>query len=164
MLIKNSFFGLIASTLLITTSVADDSPYVKIKRLTLETANAAAMAAVQECRKKGIQITATVVDKDGTVQAVARDSLAPPISVEISRMKAYTAANFTADTSAMSERSNTAVGRVDGLVMSAGGNIISAGGVNYGAIGVSGAPAGETDEECAKAGISAIIDDLEMAD
>ncbi len=32
-----------------------------------------------------------------------------------------------------------------------------------GGVGVSGAPAGETDEECAQAGVDAVIDDLEMS-
>ena len=162
-LMQKAIIGLIVFTIPVLVANAEESPYVKIHRLTLEMANNAAMGAVSECRKKGIQISATVVDRNGTTQAVARDTLAPPISIEISRMKAYTAANFTADTSAMEERGNTAVGRVDGLVMSAGGNIISAGGINYGAIGVSGAPSGKTDEECAKAGIQAILEELEMA-
>jgi uncharacterized protein GlcG (DUF336 family) len=30
-------------------------------------------------------------------------------------------------------------------------------------VGVSGAPSGETDEECAQAGLDAVMDDLEMA-
>ncbi len=32
-----------------------------------------------------------------------------------------------------------------------------------GGVGVSGAPSGKTDEECALAGIRAVIEDLEMA-
>jgi uncharacterized protein GlcG (DUF336 family) len=46
--------------------------------------------------------------------------------------------------------------------MSAGGLPIEAGGQLLGAVGVSGAPAGETDERCARAGIAKVIDDLEM--
>ncbi|QKQ25928.1 heme-binding protein [Candidatus Reidiella endopervernicosa] len=55
-----------------------------------------------------------------------------------------------------------AVAKVDGLVMSAGGVPIQAGGIVYGAVGVSGAPSGVTDEMCAQAGVDAIKDDLEM--
>ncbi len=143
---------------------AQTAPYVNIKRLTLEYANKAAMQAVMACRKQGVQVSATVVDRNGTVQAVARDTLAPPVSIEISRLKAYTAANFTADTAAMKSRVNTAIGNLDGLVMAQGGNIINIGGNMYGAIGVSGAPSGAVDEACAKAGIAAISEDLEMAD
>jgi uncharacterized protein GlcG (DUF336 family) len=46
--------------------------------------------------------------------------------------------------------------------MSAGGLPIQAGGQLLGAVGVSGAPSGKTDEECAQAGMDTIIDDLEM--
>ena len=143
---------------------ADDSPSVTIKRLTLESANKVAMGAINACRKQGIQISATVVDRDGQVQVIVRDTLAPLVSVKISRMKAYTAANFTTDTSSMVSRAGTAVGSVEGLVMAAGGNIIQIGGVTYGAVGVSGAPSGKTDEACAKEGINSVVEDLEMAD
>ncbi len=57
-----------------------------------------------DCRKKGFQATATVVDKNGNTQAVVRDTLAPPVSIRISREKAYTAVNFSADTSTMTTR------------------------------------------------------------
>ncbi|MBT3047544.1 MAG: heme-binding protein [Candidatus Thiodiazotropha sp.] len=144
-------------------AVADeDAPSVNLKRLSLESANRIALGAVEACRKKGIQIGVTVVDRDGTVQAVMRDTIAAQITVPISRMKAFTAANFNAATSALKSRANTPIGRIDGLVMSAGGLPIQAGGQLLGAVGVSGAPSGETDEECAQAGIDTIIDDLEM--
>jgi len=147
-----------------THAFAEESPSISIKRLTMESAQIVAQAAIKECRKQGVQITATVVDRNGTIQAVVRDTLAPPVSIDISRMKAYTAANFTANTSALASRANTSIGRVEGLVMSAGGAIISIGGTVYGAVGVSGAPSGETDEKCAKAGVDAIAEELEMAD
>ncbi|MES9994379.1 MAG: heme-binding protein [Candidatus Thiodiazotropha sp.] len=144
-------------------AVAEDAaPSVSLKRLSLESANRIALGAVAACRKKGIQIGVTVVDRDGTVQAVMRDTIAAQITVPISRMKAFTAANFNAATSALKSRANTPIGRIDGLVMSAGGLPVEAGGQLLGAVGVSGAPSGETDEECAQAGIDTIIDDLEM--
>ncbi|MBT2968685.1 MAG: heme-binding protein [Candidatus Thiodiazotropha sp. (ex Ctena orbiculata)] len=145
-------------------AVADeDAPSVNLKRLSLESANRIALGAVEACRKKGIQIGVTVVDRDGTVQAVMRDTIAAQITVPISRMKAFTAANFNAATSALSKsRADSPIGRIDGLVFSAGGLPVQAGGQLLGAVGVSGAPSGETDEECAQAGIDTIIDDLEM--
>jgi uncharacterized protein GlcG (DUF336 family) len=92
-----------------------------------------------------------------------RDTIAAPITVPISKMKAFTAVNFNAATSALGNRADTPIGRVDGLVMSAGGVPIQAGGSLLGAVGVSGAPSGETDEECAQAGVDKVSDDLEMA-
>jgi len=139
------------------------APTVSLKRLTLETANKVALGAVEACRKEGIQIGVTVVDRDGNVQAMMRDTIAAQITAQISRQKAFTAVNFNAATSALSERADTPVGRIDGLVMAAGGLPIQAGGQLLGGVGVSGAPAGETDEHCAQAGIDKVIDDLEMA-
>ncbi|MCU7948212.1 MAG: heme-binding protein [Candidatus Thiodiazotropha sp. (ex Cardiolucina cf. quadrata)] len=138
------------------------SPTVSLKRLSLESANQIALGAVEACRKKGIQIGVTVVDRDGTVQAVMRDTIAAQITVPISRMKAFTAVNFNAPTSALKDRADSPIGRIDGLVMSAGGLPVQAGGQLLGGVGVSGAPSGETDEACAQAGVDKIIDDLEM--
>jgi uncharacterized protein GlcG (DUF336 family) len=64
----------------------------------------------------------------------------------------------------MTDRANTPIGRVEGLVMSAGGVPVLVGGSSLVAgVGVSGAPGGDTDEECALAGIAEIQDDLDMA-
>lgn len=135
---------------------------VSTKRLTLPTAVTIAQAAIAECTKMGIQIGVTVVDREGIVQVTLRDTIAAQITVPISQMKAYTAANFNSATSAMVDRGNTPIGRVPGLLMSAGGVPIQIGGALVGAVGVSGAPDGATDEECAQAGIDAVKDDLEM--
>ena len=145
------------------TADAEDAMVVQVKRLSLETAQKIAYGAIEACRAKGIQIGVTVVDRDGTAQAVLRDTIASPLTLDISRQKAYTAANFNAATSSMADRADTPVGRFGDLVMSAGGLPIQIGGSLVGAVGVSGAPAGETDEQCAQAGIDTVKDDLEMA-
>ena len=163
---KTILQGLLMTSLLslpLLTLADEESPTVNLKRLSLETANKVAMGAIEACRKEGIQIGVTVVDRDGTVQAVMRDTIAAQITVPISRMKAFTAVNFNAATSALSSRADSPIGRIDGLVMSAGGLPIQAGGQLLGGVGVSGAPSGETDEKCAQAGVDQVIDDLEMS-
>ncbi len=157
--------ALIATTALglATPALAEDPMMVSVKRLSLQTAQSIAQGAIDACREKGIQIGVTVVDRDGVIQAQLRDTIAAPITIPISYKKAYTAANFNAATSALEPRADTAVGRQDFLVMSAGGVTIEVGGSLVGGVGVSGAPAGETDEECAQAGVDAVQDDLEMA-
>ncbi len=144
-------------------SAEEAAPTVDLKRLSMETAQLIAQGAIDACRKEGIQIGVTVVDRDGTPQAILRDTIAAPITLEISRQKAFTAANFNAATSQLTARADTPVGRVQGLVMSAGGLPIQAGGMLLGGVGVSGAPSGETDEACAQAGIDRVLDDLEMS-
>lgn len=142
---------------------AEEAMTTPLKRLTLSSAGKIAHHAIDACRAKGVQIGVTVVDRDGTPQVMLRDTIAAPITLEISRMKAFTAANFNAATSALASRADSPVGRVDGLVMSPGGLPIEVAGSLLGAVGVSGAPSGVTDEECAQAGLNAVMDDLELS-
>lgn len=137
---------------------------VPLQRLSIDAAVKIVQGAIEECREKGIQIAVTVVDREGTVQGTLRDTIAAPMAVPISTMKAFTAVNFNAATSAMADRADTPIGRVEGLVMSAGGVPLLVGGSSLVAgVGVSGAASGEIDEECALAGIAEIQDDLDMA-
>jgi uncharacterized protein GlcG (DUF336 family) len=147
-------------------ALAAEAPViVKIPRLTVEASGKIAHAAMEACRKEGIQIGVTVVDRSGDPMVVLRDTLAPRITIEISRQKANTAVNFNAATSTMENRFTQpfSVGKVDGLVFSAGGIPIEAAGNIIGAVGISGAATGEQDEACARAGIQAIQFELETA-
>lgn len=160
---RNTILLFISTLLLVSSAVADDDPMaISVKRLSLDTTTKIAQGAIEACRKKGVPITVTVVDRNGLVQVVMRDTVAATISLKISRQKAFTAVNFGAPTSQLVDRASTPIGRVEGLVMSAGGLPIQAAGHMLGAIGVSGAPSGVTDEECAQAGIDMVMDDLEM--
>lgn len=143
----------------------DDQPVsVNIKRLSMEMALQAAQAAIAQCREEGVQVAVTVVDRGGHPQVVLRDVLAMDLTLTISRQKAYTAMSFNSITSALEGRFEGAyaVPKIDGLVISAGGVPINAAGTIFGGIGVSGAPSGEIDEKCARAGVEAITADLEM--
>jgi uncharacterized protein GlcG (DUF336 family) len=51
---------------------------------------------------------------------------------------------------------------VDNALMAGGGLIVEAAGSIVAGIGVSGAPGGDLDENCAKVGIESIIDQLEF--
>jgi uncharacterized protein GlcG (DUF336 family) len=137
---------------------------VNIKRLSLDTALRIGNAAIAKCRKEGVGITVTVVDRGGNVQVVLRDTLAMDVSIPISRKKAYTAMEFNSPTSEMEDRFKGPynVPKIDELLVSAGGIPINLAGNIMGGIGVSGAPSGLTDEACAKAGLAAVQDDLEM--
>ena len=160
---KTILAAFFASVFLTSPVFAEDAMVIQVKRMSMETAAAIAKAAVGACREKGIQIGVTVVDRDGIPQAVLRDTIAAKLTLTISEGKAYTAAMFNAATSDLGDRANTPVGRVPGLVMSPGGIPIQVGGSLLGAVGVSGAPSGETDHECAQAGIDAVQTDLEMS-
>ncbi len=136
---------------------------VTVPRLTLDTAQRIADAAIKACRAKGLQVSATVVDRSGDPQVTLRDTLAPPVSVPISRKKAYTAVMFNLKGTQMGALAGSPLAALgEGLAFMAGSVPIEAGGKIYGAVGVSGAPDGKTDEECAAAGLAAVQGDLEM--
>jgi uncharacterized protein GlcG (DUF336 family) len=137
---------------------------VSIKRLSLDTALKAAQAAIEACRKERVQVGVTVIDRGGDAQVVLRDVLAPDLTLRVSHAKAYAAMSFVSPTSQLEGRFTGPYGppATGGLVMSAGGVPIQANGELVGAIGVAGAPSGQTDERCARAGVEAITEDLEL--
>ncbi len=157
--------SLIPLIFLLSNSVQAEEPLtISIKRMKLETALRIAQAAITQCRKEGVQIAVTVVDRSGHAQVTLRDVLAMDITLEISKQKAHTAMAFNAALSTMEDRFTKPfqVAKLDGLIISAGGIPINIGGSILGGIGVSGAPSGKTDEKCAKAGLAAVSEDLEM--
>ncbi|KTG17596.1 MULTISPECIES: heme-binding protein [unclassified Guyparkeria] len=143
-------------------AASDQPATISVERLSMEMALKAAQGAVEACREEGIQIGVTVVDRGGNPQVVLRDVLAPDLTLRISKMKAYTALSFNTATSTLEERGQGALGNVPGLMMGAGAVTIEAGGKIYGAIGVSGAPSGDTDEMCASKGAEAVAMELEF--
>lgn len=148
--------------------IAEEQPVtVNIKRISLDMALTAAKATIDACRKEGVQVTVTILDRGGHPQAVLRDVLAMDVTIPISRDKAYTAMSFNTPTGGLPEllkdEDPNGVPKVPGFLLAYGGLPISAGGNILGGIGVSGAPSGEIDEKCAQAGLDAIVDDLEMA-
>jgi len=138
-----------------------------IKLLTPDTALKAAQAALKSCRDSGYQATVAVVDRMGVTQVLIRDRYAGPHTVNMAQAKAYTAVSFRTNTTELAEatqagRPQSGVRDLPGVVALGGGLMIEAGGSLLGAIGVSGAPGGQEDDKCARAGIAAIRDDIEF--
>lgn len=137
------------------------------KSLTPETALQAATAAMESCRSHGYQVGVAVVDRAGLTQVFVRDRFAGAHTVEVATNKAWTAASFRTATLALAAetqagKSMSGIRSASRVLAIGGGVVIEAGGTAYGAIGVSGAPGGEADEACARAGIKAIADAIEF--
>ena len=77
--------------------LAQDATFV-VKKLTTETALAAAQAALGACREQGFQVAVVVTDRSGVPQAFLRDRFAGPHTVSVSINKAWTAVSFRTDT------------------------------------------------------------------
>jgi uncharacterized protein GlcG (DUF336 family) len=137
------------------------------RQLTPEAALKVAQAALEQCRKGGYQIAVAVVDRAGVAQVMLRDRFAGAHTPDTARAKAWTAASFRADTVGLGKATqsgelSSGIRHIPGVVMVGGGVPIEAGGTIIGAVGVSGAPSGEADDGCARAGIKAIADDLQL--
>jgi uncharacterized protein GlcG (DUF336 family) len=138
-----------------------------VKVLTPETALKAAQAALGKCRASGYQVTVAVVDRMGVVQVLLRDRFAGPHTTDMASAKAYTAASFRTNTTELAEatqpgRPQSGIRNRPGVAAVGGGVKIDAGGSLLGAIGVSGAPGGREDDQCAEAGVAAIREDIEL--
>ncbi len=135
-------------------------------RLSAEMANQAVGEAVASCARQGYAETAVLVDADGVRQAVLRGDRAGSHTLDSANDKAYTAASFKTDTSALVERSKTVPGfsglftQLPNLILFGGGVVIKLGDEVVGAIGAAGAPGGNLDEACARAGLDKIRDRL----
>jgi uncharacterized protein GlcG (DUF336 family) len=137
------------------------------RSLTPDTALRAAQGALRSCRNAGYQVAVAVVDRGGTTQVLLRDRFAGPHTIDVATNKAWTALSFRQDTLSLGQAS-----RPDGpaapirhfyrVVVMGGGVPIEAGGYLLGAIAVSGAPGGEADDACARAGAEAIRADIEF--
>jgi uncharacterized protein GlcG (DUF336 family) len=138
-----------------------------VKLLTPESALKAALAAQKSCRASGYQVAVALVDRMGVVQVLLRDRFAGPHTVDMALAKAYTAASFRMSSAELAEATQagkplSGIRNRPGVAAVGGGLAIEAGGSLAGAIGVSGAPGGAEDERCAKAGIAALRDELDM--
>ncbi|WP_315805557.1 heme-binding protein [Bradyrhizobium sp. SZCCHNS3002] len=144
-----------------------DEPTWTRRIIAPDTALKAAQAALAECRKRGWQAAVTVSDPSGLALVTLRDRFAGWHTLEAATGKARTAASWREATSTLAARlarpdaaERATIVNVPGVVMVGGGMPIEAAGQQVGAIGVSGAPGGDNDDICAKAGIEAVAADI----
>jgi uncharacterized protein GlcG (DUF336 family) len=142
---------------------------VSMQKLSAALANELVGEAVESCAQKGYAVVAVVVDLDGVRQALLRGNGAPIHSMDNAYYKAYSAASLTLgrkeeSTKAVADRisknppSTVPQTPLPNITYATGGVTIMAGGTAIGAIGVSGAPGGQFDEECARAALAKIRD------
>jgi len=132
------------------------------RNLSLPLAKAIAEAALAECKSKGFNTAAAVVDRAGQVLVLLRDEQATAQQLEMARRKAYTARMFRISTMEFQKRSAgdslTAAQRdLPDILALSGGVPIQVGTDTIGAVGSAGSSL-ETDDACAKAGIAKVAD------
>jgi uncharacterized protein GlcG (DUF336 family) len=165
---RKHFGSLLASlALLISTPCRAQESLVTYKSLTPEMALDLARAALADCQKRGYQVAVAIVDRFGVAQVMLRDRYAGPHTPATATGKAWTAASFRSSTSNLFSISQpgmmqAGIRNLPGAVIIGGGLAVESAGSLVGAIGVSGAPGGDADEACARAGIEAIQGKLDF--
>jgi len=154
---------LAALTLLAFTTAAGAEAVRTERNMSLDLANQIAATTVATCATNGYAVTATVVDRAGSVRAVQRADNAGPHTLAASQQKAFTSASAKNTTLAMMEgaQKNPAAANlvyIPGFLLVGGGVPIKVGNEVIGAVGVGGAPGGHLDEQCALAAIDKVKD------
>jgi uncharacterized protein GlcG (DUF336 family) len=134
------------------------------RNLSLAMAKTIAEATLAECKAKGFNTAAVVVDRAGQVMVILRDEQGTAQMVEMARRKAYTARMFRTSTMEFQKRTASdptlAPQRDVADILALGGGVpIQVGNDTIGGVGSSGSSQ-EMDDACAKAGVAKIAGQL----
>jgi uncharacterized protein GlcG (DUF336 family) len=131
---------------------------------TAEIAVTIATTAIATCKANGYAVSSTIVGRNGEIVAQIRGDNTGPHTAENSFKKAFTARTFRIPSGEMEERlkKNPQMGAqyLTGFTTARGALPIKVGNETIGAAGASGAPGGEKDEACVKAGLDKVADQL----
>src|SRR5262245_37365879 len=142
---------------------------IHTQKISAPLANQLVGDAVAECARKGYKVWAVVVDLDGVRQAVLRGDGAPIHSQDNAFYKAYSIASLglarkeettkqMADRMAKAAPSTVPQTPLPNVTYAQGAIAIRVGDTTIGGLGVSGAPGGNFDEECARHALDRVKD------
>lgn len=142
---------------------------ITTQKLSAALANELVGESVADCARKGYKVVAVVVDLDGVRQAMLRGDGAPIHSLDNAYYKAYTIASLglsrkeettkqIRDRMAKAPPTTVPQTPLPNVTYAQGAIAIMAGGNTIGGLGVSGAPGGQFDEECARTAMNKIKD------
>jgi uncharacterized protein GlcG (DUF336 family) len=116
------------------------------------------------CKANGYSVSVAVVGRNGELLVHVRGDGTGPHTMENSFKKAYTSRTFRIGSGEMAKRfkDNPQLGAMflSNITTGQGALPIKVGEETIGAVGASGAPGGEKDEACVKAGIEKVAADL----
>ncbi|MCV2866660.1 GlcG/HbpS family heme-binding protein [Albidovulum sediminicola] len=157
MLKATVFMAALAAPLAATAQELPTAPY-----LPLTLAAKAANTALEACAADGYAVSVAIVARDGATKVHLKADNSGPHTVGSAQGKAFTSASLGRDTAGLAQfigenAQNEGLRDMDPrLVIQAGGLPIRIGGALVGGIGVGGAPGGDLDAACARAGLDAI--------
>jgi len=141
-----------------------DAQLLDHKDLTASIAMTIAQTAIDTCKANGYAVSATVVGRNGEIILQVRGDNTPPHTMENSFRKAYTARTLRSPSGMLAERVKADPTlpfiHLSNIIAFQGALPIKVGDETIGAAGASGAPGGEKDEACIKAGLDRAADQL----
>ena len=156
--------ALVAATACAAASTPAQADLLVQKVLPATAAAIVANAAYETCSAQGYHVSIHVVGREGEVLVALRGDGASPHTFENSFRKAYTARTFRKPSGEFAQQvkdnPNSPQVHLANVIAAQGALPIKAGDEVIGAVGVSGAPGGEKDEACSKAGIEKIANVL----
>ena len=134
------------------------------KDLSASMALTIAETTIATCKTNGYAVSVTVVGRNGEIIVQVRGDNTGPHTIENSMRKAYTARTFRVPSGEIVTRLKAdpafALIHLNNVIANQGALPIKVGDDVIGAAGASGAPGGEKDEACVKAGIDKVADQL----
>src|SRR5262245_1837930 len=123
-----------------------------------------ATTTIETCKANGYNVSVTVVGRNGEIIVQIRWDNTGPHTIENSFRKAYTSRTFRIPSGELVQRlkDNPTLGLIhlSNVIANQGALPIKVGDDVIGAAGASGAPGGEKDEACIKAGLDKVADQL----
>src|ERR1043166_437440 len=145
-------------------SVPANADLLTQKAIPANMAMTIAQVAMDTCKTNGYAVSVSVVGRAGEVILQVRGDGTGPHTVENSFRKAFTSRTFRQPSGDFAKRykddPQLSLVWLTNVVAAQGALPVKAGDEVIGAVGVSGAPGGEKDEVCAKAGIDKVSDQL----
>lgn len=145
-------------------SAPANAQLIEHKDLSAAMAITIAQTAIATCTANGYRVSVTVVGRNGEILVQVRGDGTGPHTIENSMRKAYTARTFRQSSGDFAKRltENPLLGLIHltNVIANQGALPIKVGEDVIGAAGASGAPGGEKDEVCVKAGIDKVADQL----
>lgn len=166
-MIKKRYQTLAGLISIVFTGTLHASDSLTVKTIGMELANDIALESISSCRKQGYQVSAVVVDRNGLIQAALRDDMASRFTLQIAEEKANSVILSGTSSGALRENRKDIrpeLNHMNGIIIMRGALPITIAGSRIGAVGVSGAPGGDKDENCAQQALDKMIDRLEFAE
>jgi uncharacterized protein GlcG (DUF336 family) len=156
--------GVTALALACSFAIGANAQLVTTKHLTLPIAASIATTAMETCKGQGYKVSVHVIGDMGEVLVALRGDDTGPHTMENSMRKALTSRGTRLPSGQFAENvantPNAGALRLGNMIPARGALPIKVGEEVIGAVGVSGAPGGDKDEACAKAGIDKVADQL----